>query len=157
LRSLSQWCPAESLLSPLNYWAPFYSACSRRLPLWSAGASLVPPRDFRRSGGEQPRWASPFTEFPGGRLARANQNLGEDAHLGLIRNSRVGSPEFLAVWLPKIQQFNFPSEPARGTLDTTSHSGSKRKLWPQNTGCYLDGHGWSGLGSRKPWQPRPSR
>jgi len=58
--------------------------------------------------------------------------------LGMIRNSRVGSPTFLAVCFRKFSSSMFPSSRS-GTLPHF-RSGSKRKLRLKH-GCYLDGHG----------------
>jgi len=94
LRSLSQLVRPGGIVAFHELsWAPFLLLAAR-LPLWSAGASLV-HETFRRSGANTEMGFALYRIFQEAGLPAPTMSL--EMPSGMIRNSRVGFPTFLAV------------------------------------------------------------
>jgi len=108
LRSLSQLVrPAGVVAFHELSWAPFL-LLAKRLPLWSAGASLV-HETFRRSGANTEMGFALYQVFQEAGLPAPAMNL--EMPLGNDPEFIRWVPDVLGSLLPQVQQFNLPLEP----------------------------------------------
>jgi ubiquinone/menaquinone biosynthesis C-methylase UbiE len=108
LRSLSQLVrPGGVLAFHELSWAPFLLLAAR-LPLWSAGASLV-HETFRRSGANTEMGFALYRIFQEAGLPAPTMNL--KMPLGNDPEFVRWVPDVLGSLLPQVQQFNLPLEP----------------------------------------------
>src|SRR5947208_7620086 len=108
LRSLSQVVrPGGVIAFHELSWAPFL-LLAKRLPLWSAGASLV-HETFRRSGANTEMGFALYQIFQEAGLPAPAMNL--EMPLGNDPEFIRWVPDVLGSLLPQVQQFNLPLEP----------------------------------------------
>ncbi|HEV1993390.1 MAG TPA: class I SAM-dependent methyltransferase [Candidatus Acidoferrum sp.] len=114
LRSLTQLVrPGGVVAFHELSWAP-YLLYAARLPLWSAGASLV-HETFRRSGANTEMGFALFQIFQQAGLPAPTMSL--EMPLGHDPEFTRWVPDVLGSLLPLVRQFNLPLEPL-GDLDT---------------------------------------
>src|SRR3989449_1614735 len=107
LRSLSQLVrPGGVIAFHELSWAPFL-LLAKRLPLWSAGASLV-HETFRRSGANTEMGFALYQIFQEAGLPAPTMNL--EMPLGNDPEFIRWVPDVLGSLLPQVQQFNLPLE-----------------------------------------------
>jgi len=108
LRSLSQLVrPGGVVAFHELSWAPFLLLAAR-LPLWSAGASLV-HETFRRSGANTEMGFALYRIFQEAGLPAPTMNL--EMPLGNDPEFTRWVPDVLGSLLPQVQQFNLSLEP----------------------------------------------
>jgi len=108
LRSLSQLVrPGGVVAFHELSWAPFLLLAAR-LPLWSAGASLV-HETFRRSGANTEMGFSLYRIFQEAGLPAPTMSL--EMPLGNDPDFTRWLPDVLDSLLPQVRQFNLPLEP----------------------------------------------
>src|SRR5467141_1889860 len=114
LRSLSQLVRSGGIVAFHELsWAPFLRLAAR-LPLWSAGASLV-HETFRRSGANTEMGFDLYQIFQEAGLPAPTMNL--EMPLGNDPEFIRWVPDVLASLLPQVRQFSLPLEPL-GDLNT---------------------------------------
>lgn len=108
LRSLSQLVrPGGAVAFHELSWAPFLQL-AKRLPLWSAGASLV-HETFRRSGANTEMGFALYRVFQEAGLPAPTMTL--EMPLGNDPEFTRWVPDVLGSLLPQVQQFNLSLEP----------------------------------------------